>query len=151
MKKSFILILLTTVLIKANAQNYKMALGIRFSNDDAIVNNSISFKYFVSDHWAVESLFSLSRPMALGLLAEKHKQILSKRFNYFFGAGAYASFGKTKTGEERYAGLQGILGLDYKLPVLPINFSIDLKPEINLIRDLSFEPAAIGFSARFVF
>jgi hypothetical protein len=105
MKKSFILLLFIIILTDAYAQNYKMGLGVRFSNDDAIINNSLSFKYFVSDDWAIESLFSLGKPMALGLLAEKHKQILSRRFNYFFGGGAYAGFGKTKAGEERYAGL----------------------------------------------
>ena len=128
-----------------------MALGVRYSNDDAIINNSISFKYLVAEDWMIESLLSLGKPLAIGIIAEKYKPVLSNRFNYFFGGGAYASFGKTKTGEERYAGLQGIIGLDYKLPVLPVNLSIDWKPEFNLIKNVSLEPAAIGVSARFTF
>jgi hypothetical protein len=135
----------------ASAQNYKMGLGVRFSNDDAVVNNSISFKYFFSENTAIESLLSLGKPLAIGLLVEKHKPVFSKGFNYFYGGGAYAAFGRSKLGESRMAGLQGVLGLDYKTPLLPLNFSIDWKPELNLANEFSFEPAAIGLTARFSF
>jgi hypothetical protein len=45
--------------------------------------------------------------------------------------------------------LQGIVGLDYKLATIPFNLSIDWKPELTLTREFSFEPAALGLSARF--
>jgi hypothetical protein len=45
----------------------------------------------------------------------------------------------------------GVLGLDYKFVNLPLNLSLDWKPELNIVSDINFEPAAIGFTARFTF
>jgi hypothetical protein len=42
------------------------------------------------------------------------------------------------------------LGLDYNFTNLPLNLSLDWKPELSLIRTVNFEPAAVGISARFV-
>ena len=45
----------------------------------------------------------------------------------------------------------GVLGLDYKFANIPLNLSLDWKPELNLVTDINFEPAAVGFTARFTF
>lgn len=130
----------------ANAQDYKMGLGIRFSSKSALINHSVSFKYFLTETTAAEALFSFGNPLAFGLLVAKHKPVLTKGFKFFYGGGAYAGFAGT-----RRAGLQGIAGLDYKIPSLPFNVSMDWKPELTLTREFSFEPAALGLSARFTF
>jgi hypothetical protein len=44
-----------------------------------------------------------------------------------------------------------VLGLDYKFANIPLNLSLDWKPELNLVSDINFEPAAVGFTARFTF
>jgi hypothetical protein len=128
----------------AAAQNYKMGLGVRFSSRAALVNTSISAKYFFNEKTAVEALFCVREPFALGLLAERHKPILSKGFSFFYGAGAYAGFSGPRRG-----GLHGIAGLDYKAPMIPLNLSIDWKPELTFTKEFSFEPAALGVTARF--
>ena len=129
---------------KALAQDYKAALGIRFSSKAALINNSISLKYFFTENTAAEGLFSFGDPFALGLLVEQHKPFLTGGFRYFYGGGIYAGFSGT-----RRAGLQGVVGLDYKIPSLPLNFSLDWKPELTLAKEVSFEPQALGLSARF--
>lgn len=121
-------------------------LGIRISSKDAAVNNSITYKHFFNPSLAVEGLFSFSDPAALGVLLEKHTPLGSSGLTWFWGAGAYAGFG----GGRRF-GLQGAAGLDFIFPSLPINLSVDWKPELNLTKQFSFEPAALGVSARFVF
>ena len=128
---------------QAQAQDYKMGLGIRISSNAAIVNHSISLKYFFREKTAVEALFSFGDPLALGVLVEQHVPLQSNGFKWFYGGGGYVAFKGT------YAGLQGVLGLDYKVPTIPLNFSIDWKPELNLAKEFTFEPAALGFSARF--
>ncbi len=45
----------------------------------------------------------------------------------------------------------GIVGLDYTFQQVPINLSIDWKPELNLVRSVNFEAATVGLSIRFVF
>jgi len=126
------------------AQDYKAGLGVRISNRDAAVNHSISFKYFFTETIATEALVTVSNPAALGLLVAKHNPLGTTGIKWFYGGGLYAGFG----GERRF-GAQGVVGLDYKITSVPINFSIDWKPELNFSKEFSFEPAAVGISARF--
>ena len=128
-----------------HAQDYKMAAGIRISSNDAIVNHSLSLKYFFRKKTSVEGLLSFKDPIAFGFLVEQHEPLNHQAFKWFYGGGAYVAFTGT------YVGLHGVLGFDYKAPSLPLNFSIDWKPELNLAKEFTFEPAAIGFSARFAF
>lgn len=135
------------IFFSAQAQDYKTAVGIRFSSNDAIVNNAITVKHFLSGTTAIEGLLSFGDPLALGALVELHRGIESvSGLQWFYGGGAYVGFGGN-----RNLGAQGVLGLDYKFAALPINLSLDWKPELNLVRQLSFEPAAVGLSARFTF
>ncbi len=160
MKKTLYLILLCTglsALNTASAQDYKTALGVRLSSAAAAVNNSISIKQFVSDKMAIEGLFSFGDPLALGALVEFHKALTPAGLTYFYGAGGYLSFVKTynpvkqRNESDPNFGAQGVIGLDYKFSNIPLNISLDWKPELNIVSDINFEPAAIGFTARFTF
>ena len=122
------------------------ALGIRISSQDAVINHSISYKYFFNPTTAVEGLFSFSDPVAIGVLVEKHKPFGPSGISWFAGGGAYVGFGGG-----RNFGVQGVVGLDFIAPTLPLNLSIDWKPELNITKQFSFEPAAVALSARFVF
>jgi hypothetical protein len=148
MKKTGIVcrtLLLILISSSASAQ-YKTAIGVRFSSRAALVNNSVSLKYFFTDKTAVEGLITFNDPFALGLLIEQHKPLTTEHFTYFYGGGIYAGFSGPRRG-----GLQGIIGLDYKIPVIPLDFSIDWKPELTVTKEFSFEPQALGVSARFTF
>ena len=124
----------------------KHQLGIRISSQDAVVNHSITYKYFFNSTTAAEALFSFSDPVAIGLLIEKHKPFGPSGLTWYWGAGAYVGFGGG-----RNFGAQGVVGLDFLFPILPVNLSVDWKPELNITKQFSFEPAAVGFSARFAF
>ncbi|MBB1284285.1 hypothetical protein HRH25_07875 [Flavisolibacter sp. BT320] len=128
------------------ASSGKNMLGIRISSSAPAVNHSITYKRFLNPTLAVEGLLSFTDPGALGVLLEKHSPFATSGISWFWGAGAYAGF----SGGRRF-GAQGVVGLDFIMPTLPLNLSIDWKPELNFSKQFSFEPAAIGFSARFVF
>jgi hypothetical protein len=136
---------------------YKTALGVRLSSSNAMVNNSISIKHFITDKMAVEGLFSFGDPLAIGALLEIHKPLASEGLSWFYGAGAYIGFVKKvnvntqKTTTDPNFGAMGVVGLDYKFTNIPLNLSLDWKPELNIVSDINFEPAAIGFTARFTF
>jgi hypothetical protein len=141
----------------ASAQSYKTGLGVRLSSSQAMVNNSISLKHFLNETAAVEALFSFGDPLSLGALYEIHKPFSSEGLQWFYGGGGYVGFvknfnpNKNKNETEVNFGAMGVLGLDYKFANLPLNLSLDWKPELNLVSDINFEPAAIGFTARFTF
>jgi hypothetical protein len=139
------------------AQNYKTALGVRLSSSNAMQNNSVSIKQFINEKTAVEGLFTFGDPLALGALVEFYKPLTPEGLSWFYGGGGYISFVKkvnvatSKSTTDPNFGAQGIVGLDYKFNNIPLNISLDWKPELNIVSDINFEPAAIGFSARFTF
>ena len=120
-------------------------------------SNSISIKQFISEKTAIEGLFTFGDPLALGALIEFHKPLSAAGLTYFYGAGGYIAFLKNvnvatqKTTTDANFGAQGVIGLDYKFNNIPLNISLDWKPELNIVTDINFEPAAIGFTARFTF
>lgn len=169
MKKTISLSLLTVLCLfamtSANAQEnsgpgtsgYKTSLGVRLSSSSAMVNNSVSIKHFINDKMAIEGLFSFGDPLALGAMVELHKPLASEGLSWFYGGGGYVSFVKKvntttlKTTTDPNFGAMGVVGLDYKFANIPLNISLDWKPELNIVSDINFEPAAIGFTARFTF
>lgn len=140
-----------------SAQDYKTALGVRLSSASASVNNSVSLKHFMNEKTAIEALFSFGDPLAIGALLEVHKPLAASGLRYFYGGGGYLSFVKTfnpnknRNETNTNIGAQGVIGLDYKFVNVPLNLSLDWKPELNIVSDINFEPAAIGFTARFTF
>ena len=86
-----------------------------------------------------------------------HKPLTPAGLTYFYGGGAYIAFIKkvnintSKSTTDPNFGAQGVIGLDYKFNNIPLNISLDWKPELNIVSDINFEPAAIGFTARFTF
>lgn len=135
------------------AQDYKTALGIRLSSEGPAVNNSVSIKYFLNPKLAIEGLFTFDNKAAIGGLLEVHNDIPSTEgLKWFYGAGAYLGFDSDKTNADRaLMGAQGVVGLDYKFTNLPLNLSLDWKPELNIIENINFEPAAVGLTIRFTF
>jgi hypothetical protein len=140
-----------------SAQSYKTGVGVRLSSSQAMVNNSISLKHFLNERSAIEALFSFGDPLAIGALYEVHKPFSTEGLQWFYGGGGYLGFvkswnpNKNRNETDVNVGAQGVIGLDYKFTNLPLNLSLDWKPELNLVSDINFEPAAVGFTARFTF
>ncbi|MFL5789031.1 MAG: hypothetical protein ACJ748_13310 [Flavisolibacter sp.] len=126
-----------------STQTYKMAIGVRLSSRPPAINNAVTFKYFLTEKTAVEALLSFD-PIAIGVLLEKHRSFGPQGLSWFLGGGAYIGFGS-----DRNVGLQGVVGLDYKAPYITLNLTLDWKPELNVAKEFSFEPAAVAISARF--
>ena len=160
MKKILVVVLLAAgagLYNNAGAQDYKTALGVRLSSSNAMQNNSVSFKQFITEKSAIEVLFTFGDPLALGAMLELHQPLAAEGLSWFYGGGGYVAFVKKlntttqKENTEPNFGGQGVIGLDYKFNNIPLNISLDWKPELNLVTDINFEPAAIGFTARFTF
>src|SRR5688500_5383252 len=81
----------------------------------------------------------------LGALLEIHKPTNIEGLRWFYGAGGYVGFESGDT----YLGPTGILGIDYKFTNVPINLSLDWKPELDIIPDINFVLDAFALSVRF--
>jgi hypothetical protein len=130
------------------AQDYKLALGIRFSTPAPTLSNSISLKYFINERDAIEGLVSFGTRFGLGGLFEVHQLIGGvQSLTWFYGGGGYLGFEYGAT----YLGPTGGVGIDYKFQNVPLNLSLDWKPEPDILPVINFVPDALGLSVRFTF
>jgi hypothetical protein len=129
------------------SQDYKLGLGLRLSSASPTLSNSVSIKYMMpTGNAALEGLISFGDRFGLGGLYEIHRPLnATPGLKWFYGAGAYVGFQSGDT----YLGPTGILGLDYKFDKIPLNLSLDWKPELDIIPKINFVPDAFALSARF--
>ena len=142
----FSMVVVATVITQSGtAQDYRLALGVRLSNSYPTLSSSISGKYFVTDKTAIEGLVSFGNRFGIGGLVQIHNPFTAQGLSWFYGAGAYVGFQDGNT----YLGPTGIIGLDYKFQNIPLNLSLDWKPELDLMPAVNFVPDAFALSVRF--
>jgi hypothetical protein len=163
MTKYFFLLLVAFFPITqfAIAQRYGNAIGIRLGNNNLSRQVGITFQQRILDHTSLEAILQtdFARNSNLSLLLEKHKPIISKRFNYYLGGGV--SFGKEEsfvkneiekeiiqTYGNSTVGIEGIAGLEFT--IVNTVLSVDYKPNFNLSGREEFYRGQVGFSARTV-
>jgi hypothetical protein len=133
---------------RLSAQDYKVAVGIRFSTADPTISNAVSIKYFMDETNALEGLVSFGNRFGLGGLYERHQLIGGiPAFTWFWGLGGYVGWQNSQT----FLGPMGAIGLDYKFQNAPVNLSIDWKPELDFIPNINFVPDAFGVTVRYTF
>ena len=149
MKKIILFFCLVAVItFSASAQAYKKAIGIRLGPNSAAVTAGFTGKYFLNEKAAVEAIIGINNGLGICGLYELHFPIDAvHNLSWFAGAGGYVAFRSSTTS----VGAAGIIGLDYKFDQIPLNISLDWKPELNLISNIAFESSGIGLSARFTF
>ena len=150
MKKIVSILLVSSFLFlfsaSIQAQDYKLGLGIRLSNATPTLSNSVSVKFFHKSNHAIDALVSFGGSrFGIGALYEVHTPMPTAGLQWYFGGGAYAGFQSGTT----YLGPTGVIGLDYKFPNIPLNLSLDWKPELDILPGINFIPDAFGLSARF--
>lgn len=129
------------------AQDYKFGLGIRLSNATPTISNAVSAKLFINERSAFEGLVSFGDRFGIGVLYQKHTPIGASAFKWFYGFGGYIGFQSSDT----YLGPTGAIGLDYKFTGVPLNLSLDWKPELDIVPKVNLVPDAFGLTARYTF
>jgi hypothetical protein len=126
---------------------YRNALGIRLGPSAPAVKSGITYKHFLGNGKALEGILSFGDGFGICGLYEIHKPLATENLQWFIGFGGYAGVSNKITN----VGAAGIVGLDYRFPNLPLNLSLDWKPELNLVQKLGFEGSTVGLSVRYVF
>lgn len=149
MKKIFFLFtLFATIAVSASAQNYKTAVGVRLSSNAAAITSGFTIKHFINENTALEGIVGVNNGLGICGLYQKHYDIGAvQNLQWFAGVGGYVAFRSSTT----FVGGAGIVGLDYKFEEIPLNITLDWKPELNLISKVYFESSGVGLSARFTF
>lgn len=127
----------------AAAQKYDTALGARLGGG----NYGISLQQRLASRVTVEAIAGLGQREYSGtVLGEYHFGILGPSLNYYFGAGGHIGNNKDTGG---FNGLDGLVGVEYKVAFLPIVLSFDFKPTWEFKGD-DYARFPTAFSIRYV-
>lgn len=143
-----LLLIVGSCMNRLSAQDYKLAMGIRFSSASPTLNNAVSIKYFLDETNALEGLISFGSGFGIGGLYEHHQLIGgTPAFTWFYGFGGYVGWRDSNT----HLGPTGAVGLDYKFANAPVNLTLDWKPELDILPNINFIPDAFGITVRYTF
>jgi len=158
MKKIIFVACLSLFSLMAYSQSsYQQALGLKFPG-----GVSISYKSFISDNNNLEfqGTFKDGGFRLSGLYEFNFYTLNVDGLSWFVGPGAHLGFGKkdkydanNKLVSKNSAdiGIDGIIGLDYKIKDLPINISLDWQPSIVIAGNTDFSGAYGGIGIRYTF
>jgi len=147
------IILLSIFTLPGQSQDYDTGLGVRGG-----VAWGLSVKHFVLTDGAIEGLLTarFNGFNATGLY-EKHIPVFdTDGFYLFYGGGAHLGLWNTDEpkpfmGTKIYAGIDGIIGLEYSFDGTPISLGMDWKPGFNLFSDFGIFYDEIAISIRYLF
>jgi hypothetical protein len=148
-------ILLFFAFINASfAQRYQTAGGIRIDN-----HVGFTVQQYIKNDWTVEGILHApfrSDEFGLTLLAEKHRKILFRGFNVYYGAGTHYYF-ESAASKQADVTTKNVFGLSFiggaEASVGRFNIAADFKPEMHLAGDQvhPFEWNGAAISLRYIF
>jgi hypothetical protein len=127
--------------------NYRTAIGLRGGD-----LGGLTIKHFTSSEAALEAILGLGyrepRLFSFTLLFEKHVPAFNiSGMRWYYGGGGHLTLVGSRSGYLRHPwgryryyyeggavglGIDGILGLEYKIPPIPFAISLDFKPYIEV-------------------
>jgi hypothetical protein len=110
---------------QANGSSYKTAIGVKF------YPTGVTLKTFVKSNAAFEGIgYFWDKGTRITALYEYHQDLTqSGNLKWYIGPGAHVGFYKAEFFDGGTSvGIDGVLGLDYKFPGIPINVSLDWQP-----------------------
>lgn len=155
MKKTFLLLLLSGLIscglhAQSMGRTYKTALGVKVWD-----GGGISFKTFLVPNNALEVIGYFYRyGSRITGLYEIHGNVAgAPGLKWYIGPGAHIGFYNYKGyyGDKAVAGVDGVLGLDYKINKAPLNLSVDWQPSFEFADNRGFAGSWGGIGIRYTF
>jgi hypothetical protein len=128
--------------------SYKTAIGMKF------YPGAVSFKQALNASKCLEVNAYFWKGIRVTGLYELHYEIRGvDGLRWYIGAGAHITMYSEDINEtyagKNYIGIDGVLGLDYKVPGAPLNLSLDWQPSIELGSPVGFVGGYGGLSVRY--
>lgn len=158
MKKLALVIVIAIFGLNVKAQDYDLAGGLRFG-----LGTGVTLKTSIGGDAMLEGILSFrSYGFEITGLYEVHNANVfgTPRLNWYYGGGAhigsYRGYRSNPKTDIEYTtklslGIDGILGIEYNFTEIPLNLSLDWKPQINLISNNGFWGDNGALSARYMF
>jgi len=133
----------------ANSTTYTTALGLKF------YPTGVTLKHFLTGNHALEGIgYFYNYGTRITGLYEIYGDINNAPgLRWYIGPGAHVGFYNTKYGGGSSAGVDGVLGLDYKVTNAPLNLSLDWQPSCEFGDNFNngFSGGWGGFGVRYTF
>lgn len=164
MKRLFIFVILASMGLIINAQEFKQAAGVRLG-----WSPGFEYRIFSDDVNSYRFLLSTrGRGGQIHLLKEFHRYDLftfTNQLFFFYGAGVHAGYERWDlkhynentqwytTHTAVVAGMDGVAGLEYVFYKVPVSLGFEAKPYFEFFGQEVFdlEPFDFGFTARYLF
>ena len=127
-----------------NSNTYKTAIGLKF------YPGAVSLKHFIQDLKALEFLgYFRSNGFRITGLYEIHGNITNASgLKWYVGPGAHVTFFNEKAGGGGSGGVDGVVGLDFKVKGAPLDLAVDWQPSIEF-KGANFIADWFGIAIRF--
>ena len=131
-----------------NSTSYTTALGVKVWD-----GGGISLKHFFNSQNAGELIgYFWRNGVRITGLFEIHGDINGAAgLKWYIGPGAHIGFYNSKYDDGAFAGIDGVLGLDYKFNGAPINISLDWQPSFEFGDGRGFYGGWGGLGVRYTF
>ena len=133
---------------QSKGRTYTTALGVKFLD-----GGGITLKHFVNDKAALEGIaYFWSHGTRITGLYELHFDINgAPGLKWYVGPGAHVGLYNTKYGGGSWIGIDGVLGLDYKINNAQLNLSLDWQPSFEFGTGRGFTGNWGGLGIRYTF
>lgn len=135
---------------QSSAQSYNNALGLGIDLGDGQTLVGPQFKHFFDSDNAINAqvLFG-DNITTIGVDYSYNQKFAGTTLGWYVGVGPQLSFlNKKNAGDDNtYVAIRPAVGLEYKIPTVPLGFHFDWKPWWNLTNESDFEAGrfSIGF------
>jgi hypothetical protein len=132
----------------AHSSTYRTALGVKIWD-----GGGITLKHFFNEKNAGELIgYFWYRGVRFTGLYEIHGDINGATgLKWYVGPGAHIGFYNDKYGGGGVIGIDGVIGLDYKINSAPINLSLDWQPSLEFGSSRGFTGGWGGLGIRYTF
>lgn len=124
MKKFFAIAALMVATLTVSAQEYNWAVGVRggalsgLTVKNNLGENAIEAGISLNEYFTnIEATYQWQQP------------VIAEGFNLYYGVGAYVGLAQQYLG----VGAEGVVGLEYKIPEVPLAISLDYRPTFNIL------------------
>lgn len=148
MKKILLAAVLLISALTVNAQDYNWAIGVRGGGANAGLTikenlgaNALEFGIDLgwTDYGRLQVLYEWQTP------------VIADGFNLYYGLGGYVGAWNFKENAKIGVGAEAVIGLEYKIPSVPIAFSLDYRPSVSVLPEFGFGYSDVGFGVKFCF
>lgn len=145
-----------SLMAQERQEEYVQAIGGRFG-----AANGITYKHFLTPQGhAIDGILNFQGNRRYGLfkligLYEIHDRIAVADYEgllWYYGGGGGLGIHTDKEADVTNLAfsLDGVIGLDFKIPTAPVNISLDWKPTLELSPNPGMKFDGFGLSVRFV-